>query len=178
MYDENKNKVLDWDSEIGADSGERVLLPEGDYVFEVTNFERGRFPGSAKMSPGPKAIYTLMIHTDKGDAFVTYDLILNSAMEWKISEFFRGLGMKAHGQQIRPDWEGAKGKKGKCRVKQRQYTTQNGDTRTVNDVDKIYDYDPADHKPARKTASKAKAPLQPPAPVQEPTFDEDDDLPF
>ena len=45
MFDENKNRVLDWDSEIGADSGERVLLPEGDYCFEMTNFARGRCPG-------------------------------------------------------------------------------------------------------------------------------------
>ena len=43
------NSVMDWNDVIEDDGQEFVLLPEGDYNFVVTNFERGRFPGSAKI---------------------------------------------------------------------------------------------------------------------------------
>ena len=42
------NSVMDQNDVIEDDGQEYVLLPEGDYNFIVTNFERGRFPGSAK----------------------------------------------------------------------------------------------------------------------------------
>ena len=43
------NSVMDWNDVIEDDGQEFVLLPEGDYNFVVTDFERGRFPGSAKI---------------------------------------------------------------------------------------------------------------------------------
>ena len=35
------NSIMDWNDVIEDDGQEFVLLPEGDYNFVVTNFERG-----------------------------------------------------------------------------------------------------------------------------------------
>ena len=43
------NSIMDWNDVIEDDEQEYVLLPEGDYNFVVTNFERGKFPRSAKI---------------------------------------------------------------------------------------------------------------------------------
>ena len=34
---------MDWNDSIEEDGQEYIILPEGDYNFRVTNFERGRF---------------------------------------------------------------------------------------------------------------------------------------
>ena len=51
----NNNVGMDWDDVLETDGQEYIILPEGDYNFEVTDFERGHFPGSAKMAPSNKA---------------------------------------------------------------------------------------------------------------------------
>jgi hypothetical protein len=47
-----------WDDQIEKDS-EFILLPEGDYDFEVMSFERGRHAGSDKLPPCNKAILAI-----------------------------------------------------------------------------------------------------------------------
>ena len=46
---ENKDMLMDWNDSIETDGQEYVLLPEGDYNFIVTHFERGRFSGGPKV---------------------------------------------------------------------------------------------------------------------------------
>ena len=53
--------ALDWDCEITSEGGEFTLLPDGDYPFTVTKFERQRFDGSAKLPPCNKAELTLSV---------------------------------------------------------------------------------------------------------------------
>ena len=77
----NNNAGMDWDDAIENDGQEFIILPEGDYNFTVTDFERGRFPGSAKMSACNKATLTLQVKTDDGIASVRTDLILNRVVE-------------------------------------------------------------------------------------------------
>ena len=48
----NANYVMDWDSEIEHESAEFVLLPDGDYDFEVIDFERARLGEAAALSQG------------------------------------------------------------------------------------------------------------------------------
>ena len=69
------NNIMDWGDTIENDGQEFVVLPEGDYTFTVTNFERGRFPGSAKIPPCNKATLTIQIDNDKGSANARFDLI-------------------------------------------------------------------------------------------------------
>lgn len=66
MTDNNmntENMILDWNDSIENDGQEFIVLPEGDYNFTVTDFERGRFPGSAKIPACNKASLTLRVDT-------------------------------------------------------------------------------------------------------------------
>ena len=56
---QNDAHEIGWGDQIVADGGEFLLLDEGDYDFTVTAFERGRFPGSAKIPACNKAVLTL-----------------------------------------------------------------------------------------------------------------------
>ena len=135
---QNDAHEIGWGDQIVADGGEFLLLDEGDYDFTVTAFERGRFPGSAKIPACNKAVLTLTVQTSKGEANTKYDLILWSSLEWKISEFFRAIGQKKSGEAFVPRWNEVVGSKGRAHFKPRKYL-KNGEERQVNDVSKFYD---------------------------------------
>jgi hypothetical protein len=142
MADTNQNVALDWGDTLESDGQEFVTLPEGDYNFTVTGFERGRFPGSAKMSACNKASLTLQVETGDGIAIVHTDLILNRVMEWQLSAFFRSIGQKKHGERLVMDWSRVVGSKGRAHFKPRNYTDKDGNQRQANNVDRYIDYDP------------------------------------
>jgi len=83
-YQNSQDMCMDWDDEIQNDGQEFVILPEGDYNFTVTDFERGRFPGSAKIPACNKASLTLQVKTDDGLAMIRTDLLLYRTLEWRI----------------------------------------------------------------------------------------------
>ncbi len=139
-YVSSQDMCLDWDSAIENDGQEFIILPEGDYVFTVTDFERGRFPGSAKIQPCNKAVLTLRVDTPDGVANIRTDLILFKSMEWKLSAFFRCIGQKKHGERLVMNWNKVVGSRGYAHFKPRTYT-KDGEERQANDVDKFYDYD-------------------------------------
>ena len=161
MY--NNNAVLDWNDIIEDDGQEFVLLEEGDYNFKVTNFERGHFPGSAKLPACNKATLTLEVDTREGCAYVKHDLLLCRNLEWRISAFFRCIGQKKHGERLVMDWNKVVGSQGRARFKVRNYTNRDGEQRQTNDLDRFYDYDPA-FVPKKQTpawvAEAEKAPTQ------------------
>ena len=143
MYENNSNMFLDWNDTIEVDGQEYIVLEEGDYNFTVTDFERGRFPGSAKIPACNKATVTLTVDTGNGIASVKCDLILYRTLEWKLASFFRCIGQKKHGERMSMDWNKVVGSKGRARFKPRDYTDKNGDARQANDIERFYDYDPA-----------------------------------
>lgn len=151
---QNTAHEIGWDDTISVDGEQFITLEEGDYDFTVTGFERGRFPGSAKIPACNKAVLTLTVNTAEGTANVKYDLILWSSLEWKISAFFRAIGQKKNGEAFVPRWNQVVGAKGRARFKPRKYT-KDGEERTVNDVASFYDY------AAQQTA--AAAAMQTPA---------------
>ena len=55
---QNAAHEIGWDDQISVDGEQYVVLEEGDYDFTVTGFERGRFPGSAKIPACNKAVLT------------------------------------------------------------------------------------------------------------------------
>ena len=135
------NSVIDWNDVIEDDGQEFVLLPEGDYNFVVTNFERGRFPGSAKIPATNKATISIQIFSELGVASMKFDLILSKALTWKLSAFFRSIGQKKRGEKITMDWNKVLGAKGRAHIKQKVYTNQAGEEKTINDLDYFIDYD-------------------------------------
>ena len=61
-----EERELGWDDVIENDSPEFVILPDGDYDFEVVDFERGRHNGSEKLPPCNKAIVHIRIEGKEG----------------------------------------------------------------------------------------------------------------
>ena len=135
------NRIMDWNDTIQDDGREFVILPEGDYFFTVTDFERARFPGSAKIPACNKATLSLDIDNDQGIATARVDLILYRTLEWRIASFFRSIGMKKHGEQVVMDWTKVVGARGKAHIKLRSYTGKNGEERQANNVESFIDYE-------------------------------------
>lgn len=133
---------LGWNDTIENDGSEFVLLKEGDYNFKVAEFERGRFPGSAKLPPCNKAALTLQVDTAEGTAYVKTDLILYRTLEWRLSAFFRCIGQKKHGERLIMDWNKVPGAVGRAHFKPRTYTDNYGNEKQTNDVDRFIDYNP------------------------------------
>ena len=138
----NQNMLMDWNDSIETDGQEFVLLPEGDYNFLVTGFERGRFPGGAKVPACNKATITVQVATPEGIAVVKFDLLLYRSLEWRISSFFRCIGQKKHGEKLTMDWNKVINSVGRAHFKPRTYTNQYGEEKTVNDLDRFIDYKP------------------------------------
>ena len=138
----NQNMLMDWNDSIETDGQEFVLLPEGDYNFLVTGFERGRFPGGAKVPACNKATITVQVATPEGIAVIKFDLLLYRSLEWRISSFFRCIGQKKHGEKLTMDWNKVINSVGRAHFKQRTYTNQYGEEKTVNDLDRFIDYNP------------------------------------
>lgn len=139
--EENKNLLMDWTDSIENEGQEYITLDEGDYVFKVIKFERGRFPGSTKIPPCNKAIITVEVQTEKGIAIAKFDLILYRTLEWKLCSFFRSIGKKKHGEKLVMDWNKVLNSVGKAHFKPRSYTNQYGDEKVINDIEKFIDYD-------------------------------------
>ena len=60
---QNEDRALDWDEVIESDGQNFALIPEDDYNFTVTHFERGTFKGSSGMKACNKATLTLRVET-------------------------------------------------------------------------------------------------------------------
>lgn len=133
---------MGWNDVLENDGQEFVLLPEGEYNFTVTNFERGRFTGGAKIPACNKATITVQVTTDDGLAVVKFDLFLYRTVEWRLSAFFRCIGQKKSGEKVVMDWNKVIGANGRAYFKQRTYINSNGEERTVNDLANFIDYDP------------------------------------
>lgn len=132
-----ENELFDWDSEIESDGQELVTVQPGDYAFTVTKVERKQFQGSDKIPACNMALVSGTIDVPKGTATFRERLYLCSSFEWKLSGFFRCLGMKKHGEKLRMNFPGAVGKKGMAKFGVREYNGQ-----TYNQIEQYYDYDP------------------------------------
>lgn len=135
------NECLDWDSTIEEDGQQLIILPEGDYNFLVTSFERGSFPGGSKIPACNKATITVQVNSPEGIATVKFDLFLHRSVEWKLSSFFRCIGQKKVGEKLVMNWGNVIGSNGRAHFKPRQYTNQNGEVKETNELDRFIDYD-------------------------------------
>lgn len=153
--------ALDWDSTIEKDSPDFVLLKEGDYDFEITNFERQRHNGSGKLPPCPKAVITLRIegfdeNGNQGISVFNHNLFLHSSCEGLLSAFFTGIGRKKKGERLNMDWSNLIGQRGYAHIGVREWTNDKGETRRSNEVKRFY-------SPEDAALLKAKANIARPA---------------
>lgn len=146
MYEnQNQGYILDWDSAIEKDAPDFILLKEGDYDFEITNFERQRHNGSqnGKLPPCPKAVVTLHIEgVDKdgnpGVTNITHNLFLHSSCESLLSSFFAGIGRKRKGERLIMDWSNLIGVRGYAHIGVREWTGKDGEPKYSNEVKRFY----------------------------------------
>lgn len=112
-----------WDSEIEEDGngGEYIILPEGDYWFTVTNIDKGRYEGSAKIPACQRATLTLEVEGPDGKAICYKNLYISKSVERMLSDFFRCIGMKKKGERVRMDWSKVMGSRGRAHFKARSY---------------------------------------------------------
>lgn len=132
-------RELGWDDVIENDSPEFVILPEGDYDFEVTKFERGRHNGSEKLPPCNKAIITIKIEGKEGVSLITHNLFLHSKCEGMLCAFFTGIGQRKHGEKLKMNWNNVIGSKGKCKVGIHKWTSNEGREYVNNEIKKFYE---------------------------------------
>ncbi len=135
-------KFFSYDSEIEQDTPEFILLPEGDFPFMVQGIEKATYTGnSEKIGKGcPMVTLEIVIMSPKGNTSVRDNLYLNSNMEWKLSSFFRSVGMKKHGQKFKMDFSSNLiGKTGLCHIRQETWTDREGKERISNRIDKYLD---------------------------------------
>ncbi len=141
---EDLGKEMGWDDQIDNDGQSFELLPEGTYEFTVESMERGRFPGSDKLSPCHTAALTLEIRNpETGNICKVFDtLYLNSKREWRLGQFFLCIGQKKKGEPLRPNWAAVPGASGKAEIEVNQYTDKNGNTRKNNRIRTYLPYEP------------------------------------
>ena len=130
---------LGWNDVIENDSPEFVILPDGDYDFEVIDFERGRHNGSEKLPPCNKAIVHIRIEGKEGVSTIKHQLFLHTITEGMLCAFFAGIGQRQKGEKMKMNWSRVVGSKGRCKIGTRKWTNEEGKEMVFNEVKKFYE---------------------------------------
>ncbi|MDD4431716.1 MAG: hypothetical protein PHF61_09995 [Bacteroidales bacterium] len=133
------DRELSWDDPIENDSPEFVVLPEGDYDFEVIEFERGRHNGSEKLPPCNKAVVHIKIEGKEGVSIIRHNLFLHTKTEGMLCAFFTAIGQRQKGEKVTMNWNAVVGSKGRAKVGIRTWKNDNGQEMTFNEIKKFYE---------------------------------------
>ena len=136
---ENVGYELGWDDHIEHDSPDFVVLPEGDYDFEVVEFERARHAGSAKLPPCNKAVVHIKVEGAEGVSIIKHNLFLHSITEGMLCAFFTAIGQRQKGERVAMNWNKVIGSKGRAKVGIRKWTNDQGETREYNEIKRFYE---------------------------------------
>jgi hypothetical protein len=130
-------RELGWEDTIENDSPNFILLPEGEYDFEITKFERGRFTGSEKLPACNKATVTVHIETKDGETNIDHSLFLHTKTEGLLCQFFTSIGQRTHGEKLTMNWQKVPGSKGRCKIYIDKWTDKEGKPRENNKISKF-----------------------------------------
>ena len=137
-----EGRELGWDDEIQSDAQEFVLLSEGDYNATIEKVDRGRSKGEGKLPPCNMAIVYFTVYGDHGEEVsLRENYILHERMEWKLSELFRGTGLKKEGEKIRMNWGALPGKTVRAHITQEPGLKD--PSKMFNRIEKLYPKDAA-----------------------------------
>lgn len=133
------NDYMDWNGTITNDSAAQNLLAPGTYSFRVTKLDKT----TSNSSGAPMAVVTLDVYDGAQSASVIEYLVLTRASEWKLSAFFRAIGMKKHGEPFVMNWDAIEGCTGRAEVFVDEYTRSDGGIGKKNKVRQYLDKDEA-----------------------------------
>lgn len=131
----SNSDAIEYDGYIEDDGyGEFTILKPGEYDFIVVEIEKL----NAEKSGNPMVKLTLQVD-DNGELINIIDrLVLIKSCEWKLSGFFRSIGLKKHGERLKLRWD-IEGKKGRAKLGVRKYTNKDGNPREINEVKSYID---------------------------------------
>lgn len=131
-------RELGWEDTIENEGPDFEVLPEGDYIFTVKKFERGRHKGSEKIPPCNKAVLTLEISSGKNTTEITHNLFLHQNVEGLLCAFFTAIGQRQKGEKLQMNWSEVIGSKGKAKVFIDKWT-YNGQEYSANKIKRFYE---------------------------------------
>ena len=99
-----EGRELGWEDSIKEDAQNFEPLPEGDYNVTVEKFERSRSKGEGKLPPCNMAVVYFTVHGGDREITIRENYVLHKSLEWKLSELFRGVGLKKKGEEIPMNW--------------------------------------------------------------------------
>lgn len=135
---DNMERELGWDDQIENDGPEFVTLPEGDYDFEITTFERGRHNGSDNLPACNKAIVHIKIEGPQGVSTIKHNLFLHSKTEGLLCAFFTAIGQRKKGEKLKMNWNQVVGSKGRAKVGIKKWTYE-GKEYEGNEIKRFYE---------------------------------------
>ncbi|MCL4441073.1 MAG: DUF669 domain-containing protein [Firmicutes bacterium] len=149
----NEGRELSWDDQIENDGTDYTLLPEGDYDFEVVEFERARHNGSDKLPACNKAIVHIRVKGAAGMSTIKHNLFLHSSTEGLLCAFFTGIGQRKKGEKVTMNWSKVVGSTGRCKVGVRSWKNDKGEDVKINEIKKFYE--PAEAAPGTNKGFEA-----------------------
>jgi hypothetical protein len=135
---------LGWNEVIENDSPDFIILQEGDYDFEVTEFERARHNGSEKLPACNKAVIHIKIEAPEGTTTIKHNLFLHTKTEGMLCAFFTAIGQRKKGERATMNWNAVVGSKGRCKVGIKKWTNDEGREVVMNEIKRFYE--PGDNK--------------------------------
>lgn len=145
---EDIGRELGWEDPIENDGPDFIILPEGDYDFEVLSFERGRHAGSEKLPACNKAILKIKLTGPEGTTTLDHNLFLHTKTEGILCAFFNAIGQRKHGERMTMNWGKVVGSKGRCKVVIDTWIgSKEGKEFKNNKIQKFYEYQPPAQPP-------------------------------
>ena len=132
-------RELGWEEIIENEGPDFVVLPGGDYDFEVTDFERARFAGSEKLPPCNQAVVYIRVEGEEGSTTIKHNLFLHSKTEGMLCAFFTAIGQRQKGEKFKMNWNTVIGSKGRCKIGVRKWTGSDGAIRESNEIKRFYE---------------------------------------
>ena len=134
-----EGRELSWEDSIKEDAQDFEPIPEGDYNVTVEKFERSRSKGEGKLPPCNMAVVYFTVHGKDRDITIRENYVLHSSLEWKLSELFRGVGLKKEGEELRMNWGALPGLTAKAKVGVKPGIKD--PSKKFNNIEKLYPKD-------------------------------------
>ena len=155
-----------WDDEIEySEGGNYTLLPEGEYPFIVTNFERSSYtPKPDSKAPACNmAIISVKVTAPNGDETTLKEqFLMYGKMKWKLSQFFVSIGQQKKGETLRPNWQALLGARGKLKLIVNPYKDKKtGEDKQNNRVDRYLEPEEANYQAPQQNYQQPVPPTPP-----------------